>query len=102
MPRGSITGSGDGGGREVTDKRESYKMGCVMGGDGGERREGRAANVCEGRERCPSMPVGHPEGAETRGTSANAILQLSRLRSGDEKSETEGGGGGDEGERVSV
>lgn len=48
------------------------------------------------------MPVGHPEGAETRGTSANAILQLSRLRSGDEKSETEAaGGGGDEGARGS-
>ena len=35
---------------------------------------------------CPSVPVGHPEGAETRGTSANAILQLSKLPS-DEKSE---------------
>lgn len=29
MPRGSITGVGGGGGREVTDKRESYKMGCA-------------------------------------------------------------------------
>lgn len=34
MPRGSITGSGDGGGREVTDKRESYKMGCATGENG--------------------------------------------------------------------
>lgn len=28
IPRGNITGAG-GGGREVTDKRESYKMGCA-------------------------------------------------------------------------
>lgn len=37
-PRGSITGGGGGGsGREVTDKRESYKMGCATS----ERDEGR-------------------------------------------------------------
>lgn len=48
------------------------------------------------------MPVGHPEGAETRGTSANAILQLSRLRSGDEKSETEAAGGGGEREGLGL
>lgn len=101
MPRGSITGSGGGGGREVTDKRESYKMGCATGENG--EKGGGGQSTCAKDGRCPPMPVGHPEGAETRGTSANAILQLSRLRSGDEKSETEAAEGGrDESERVSV
>lgn len=84
-PRGSITGGGGGGsGRVVTDKRESYKMGCATGEQGGGRREGeRGHNVREGRW-CPSVPrrCGNP-GDER----ANAILQLSRLRPGDEKSE---------------
>lgn len=70
-PRGSITGGG-GGGREVTDKRESYKMGCVTR----ENRE-RGCNVREGRW-CPSVPVGHPEGAETRGMSVPTPFCSSR------------------------
>lgn len=98
MPRGSITGGGGGGGREVTDKRESYKMGCAtreIRGEGTTRARGTKVPG-----RCPSMPVGHPDGAGTRGTDANAILQLStgrRKKSREERWRKERGEAGREG-----
>ncbi|TGZ46092.1 hypothetical protein DBV15_08168 [Temnothorax longispinosus] len=47
-PRGNITGGGGGGsGREVTDKRESYKIGCATR-ERGEGRMVRGYNVREG------------------------------------------------------
>lgn len=95
-PRGSITGGGGGGsGREVTDKRESYKMGCVTR-ESGEKGGGEGVQ----RTRGTVVPVG-ARGAPRRcgnpgDERANTILQLSRLRPDDEKSEIacdEGGRG---------